>query len=628
MFALHGGRADPAVVERMTEAIAHRGPDDSGSYFAGPVGFGFRRLSILDLTVAGHQPMSTPDGACTLVFNGEIYNYQELRRQLEGLGHVFRSTGDTEVLLNAYLQWGADCLSRLNGMWAFLVYDRRSGKLFGARDRFGIKPLFRYRAADTWLYGSEIKAIRASGRCDAETNWSVAADYLMNGRSDTSAQTFYTGIEQIPPATAFELDGEGACREWCYWRLEDAPAVNSRDPAAEFAELFEDAMDLHMRSDVPVGVHLSGGMDSTSIICSTARWRSQRKAPGHLMAFCYQAKEFDESALIADTARQTAAAMFDLQASPHAVWDDILAMSRYQDEPVHSMAAIIGYQLMRLTAGQGLKVVLNGQGADETLAGYPSYFRDYWNTLLTKGRIGETWHEIGSYVAVHGGRQSGFFLRQLRHLLQCKLNDIGVYRRLASWNYRRAVSRDDWFAAPLSGYVPGRRSGRGYRFDLNESLSQSIRSDPMPLYLRVEDRNSMAHSVEGRVPFLDYRLVSFAYGLPANWKMRGPWNKFLLREAMRGRIPESVRARPSKLGFPVPVSKWFSGPLYDAVREKITSRLARERGIYNMDNIIRDLERHRLGEVDVSAKLFRVAQFEICLELQKSGASAPGVTVP
>jgi len=628
MFALRGGRADPTVVERMTEAISHRGPDDSGSYFEGPVGFGFRRLSILDLTVAGHQPMSTLDGACTLVFNGEIYNYQELRRQLEGLGHVFRSTGDTEVLLNAYLQWGADCLLRLNGMWAFLVHDRRSGKLFGARDRFGIKPLFRYRAADSWLYGSEIKAIRASGRCDADTNWSVAADYLMNGRSDTSAQTFYTGIEQIPPATAFEVDSEGACREWCYWRLEDTPIVDSRDPAAAFAELFEDAMHLHMRSDVPVGVHLSGGMDSTSIICSTARWRSQRKAPGHLMAFCYQAKEFDESAMIADTVRQTAAAMFDLHAPPQAVWDDVFGMSRYQDEPVHSMTAIVGYQLMRLTAGQGLKVVLNGQGADETLAGYPSYFRAYWNTLLSKGRIGETWHEIGSYVAVHGGRQCGFFLRQLRHLLQCKLNDIGGYRRLASWSYRRAAGRDDWFSTPLSACVPGRRSGGGYRFDLNESLSQSIRSDPLPLYLRVEDRNSMAHSVEARVPFLDYRLVSFAYGLPANWKMRGPWNKFLLREAMRGRIPESVRARPSKFGFPVPGSKWFSGPLYDAVREQITSRQARERGIYNMDNIIRDLERHRLGEVDVSAKLFRVAQFEIWLELQKSGASVHGVTVP
>jgi len=611
------------VVERMTEVIRHRGPDDEGTFLSGPVAMGFRRLSILDLSPLGHQPMLSDEGQVVLVFNGEIYNYLELRSELLALGHRFKSTGDTEVLLHAYLQWGTDCVNKFNGMWAFVIYDRREGKLFGSRDRFGIKPLYRYRAADCWLFGSEIKAIRASGLCEDEINWPVAADYLINGRLDASAQTFYTEIEQVRPATAFEVDREGAYREWPYWRLEDAPAVDPRDPAAAFAELFEDAMRLHMRSDVPVGVHLSGGLDSTSIICSSARWRAIQKAPGSLMAFCYQAQEFDESALIADTVRQTEATMFDLETSPQAVWDDLSCMLRFQDEPVHSVTPIIGYQLMRLTARHGLKVVLNGQGADETLAGYPSYFRDYWNTLLRDGRIGETWHEIGSYVAVHGGRQSGLLLRQLRHYLQGKLHKSDSYRRLASWNDRRSAHSDGWFSAGLSRYLPARRSDGGCG-DLNESLSRSIRDEPLPLYLRVEDRNSMAHSVEARVPFLDYRLVSFAYRLPANWRMRGPWNKFLLREAMRGRIPEAVRARPAKLGFPVPLSKWLVGPLYEAFRERITSRQARERGIYNVDSIVRDLDRHRRGEVDVSANLFRVAQFEIWSELLRSD---PGMRV-
>ncbi|HKQ25282.1 MAG TPA: asparagine synthase (glutamine-hydrolyzing) [Burkholderiales bacterium] len=610
MAALNGSSADPAIIARMIGVIRHRGPDDEGTFFSGPVAMGFRRLSILDLSPLGHQPMLSEDGKVVLVFNGEIYNYLELRSELQALGHRFKSTGDTEVLLHAYLQWGTDCVTKLNGMWAFIIYDGREGKLFGSRDRFGIKPLFRYRAADCWLFGSEIKAIRASGLCDAGINWRVAADYLMNGRLDTTEQTFYAGIEQVRPAASFEVNREGAYREWTYWSLEDAPAVDSRHPAEEFAELFEDAMRLHMRSDVPVGVHLSGGLDSTAIICATARWRSSQKAPGSLLAFCYQAQEFDESGLIADTVRQTKAAVFDLETSAQAVWDDLSSMVRAQDEPAHSMTAIIGYQLMRLTARHGLKVVLNGQGADETLAGYPSYFRDYWNTLLREGRIGETWHEIGSYVAVHGGQRSGVFLRQLRHFLQGKLHMFDGYRRLASWNDRRRARSDDWFTPGLSRYLPVSRSSGGHG-DLNEALSRSIGSDPLSLYLRVEDRNSMAHSVEARVPFLDYRLVSFAYRLPANWRMRGPWNKFLLREAMRGRIPETVRTRSGKLGFPVPVSKWIAGPLYEVIKERVTSRQARERGIYDMDAILRDLERCRRGEVDASANLFRVAQFEI-----------------
>src|SRR5262245_54829850 len=205
MLGINGAPADREVVERMTEIIFHRGPDDSGSYYSGPVGLGFRRLSILDLTPSGHQPMSTPDAACTIVFNGEIYNYRELREELLGLGHVFRSTGDTEVLLHAYLQWGTDCLTKLNGMWAFLIHDRRRGVLFGARDRFGIKPLFRYRAEGCWLFGSEIKAIRASGLCRAEVNWAVAADFLMNARLDTTNHTFYAGIEQVGAGAAFEV---------------------------------------------------------------------------------------------------------------------------------------------------------------------------------------------------------------------------------------------------------------------------------------------------------------------------------------------------------------------------------------------------------------------------------------
>jgi len=624
MLALHGGKADRVVIDRMTEIIAHRGPDDSGRYFAGSVGFGFRRLSILDLSPTGHQPMTTPDGQVTIVFNGEIYNYAELRSELEGLGHTFKSTGDTEVLLRAYCAWGEKCLDKLNGMWAFLIHDQRRGKLFGSRDRFGIKPLFCYRDRDCILFASEIKAIRASGLYAGGPNWPTVSGFMLEGRLDESSDTFYEGIEQIPAATAFEVDIEGRLRQWRYWSVENVPPVEVADPAVQFAELFEDSMRLHMRSDVPVGVHLSGGLDSTSIICAATRLRAGMNANEPLMAFCYMAREYDESRYIADTIARTGAQLIRLETTPQQVWASVGRMLWYQDEPVHSMTPLIGFALMELTASKRIKVILNGQGSDETIAGYGNYFRGYWQTLLSERQATETWDEIGRYVAAHGGNRRRLFLRQLIRFTQTRLHGSSIWRDFSRWKHARRLKTNPWFTRQLTECFSSRppdKLGSG----LNSALIRSITRDPLPIYLRVEDRNSMAHSIEARVPFLDYRLVSFVLGLPANWKLRGPWNKFVLREGMRGRIPESVRSRLDKMGFPVPWSQWFAGLLYEPLLDLLHSRSARERGIYNIPHIVQDLARHRAGGADAAATLFRVAQFEVWSELQNSGAGAYGV---
>jgi asparagine synthase (glutamine-hydrolysing) len=589
------------------------------------VGLGFRRLSILDLTPSGLQPMSTADGGVTLVFNGEIYNYRELREELRQRGHLFRSSGDTEVLLHAYLEWGAECLPRLNGMWAFLIWDEKRGVLFGSRDRFGIKPLYRHRAADCWLFGSEIKSIRASGRCETRVNWPVAAEFLLTGMLDTSVQTFYAGIEQVGAATAFEVDSAGRYREWRYWRIEEVPPVECADPASAFAELFEDSMRLHMRSDVPVGVHLSGGLDSTAIICAAARLRADAADP--LMAFCFMSREHDESRYIADTIAQTGAHVVRMDKSPVELWDLMERVLWFQDEPVHAMPAFIGYALMELTAARGLKVILNGQGADETLAGYGNYFRDYWNTLLLRGSPLRAWREIGRYTAAHGGSRFGSFARQLRRALQSRLRILPGYRTV-SW--RRNIKRQrahPWFTDQLTGRLPEGAPSGPQEDDLDASLTHSIARSPLPLYLRVEDRNSMAHSVEARVPFLDHRLVSFVLGLPPDWKIRGPWNKFVLREGMRGRIPESVRGRVDKMGFPTPTRKWLGDVLYEPVLDLLHSADARERGIYDLDRILRDFELHRKGEIDATGRLMQVSQFEIWSGLQKNGP-AMGRSLP
>jgi len=601
----------------MTSAIRHRGPDDEGTFFSGPVAMGFRRLSILDRSPLGHQPMSTDDGEVTLVYNGEIYNYVEVRSELKELGHHFKSSGDTEVLLRAYCQWGVDCVKRFNGMWAFVLYDRRRGRLFGSRDRFGIKPLYRYRAPGHLLFASEIKAIRASGLYGGTADWTTIAHYLLLGQLDGTSRSFYAGIEQVPPGTAFEVDLQGNLREWQFWSLDDVSPTAASDPAQAFATLFEDAVRLHMRSDVPVGVHLSGVLDSTSIICASARIRANAHAVGPMAAFSYMTPEFNESKYIADTIEQTGATIIALKTSPTRLWDLLREVLWFQDEPMHTMTPIIGYELMRLTARNGIKVILNGQGADETMAGYGDYFNAYWCTRLQRGEVAETWREIGRYVTAHGGSQSKLFLRQCRRVVQSRLARMGSYRDLARWNRRRLLTRHPWFTPELTRHL-SQEEQVSQRSDLNSSLAHSIYHAPLPLYLRIEDRNSMAHSVEARLPFLDYRLVSLLFGLPPEWRLRGQWTKYVLREAMRGKIPESIRLRTDKMGFPLPSRNWFAEVLNEPVLDILNSRAARERGIYNIPAIVKDLKRHRAKTVNVTAGLFAVAQLESWFGLENT----------
>jgi asparagine synthase (glutamine-hydrolysing) len=598
------------TIERMTAVIRHRGPDDEGDFFAGPVAMGFRRLSILDMSPLGHQPMPSDDGRVTLVYNGEIYNYVELREELQALGHRFKSTGDTEVLLRAYLEWGTDCVRRFNGMWAFVIHDQRRGKLFGSRDRFGMKPLYHYADRDHVMLGSEIKAIRASGLYRDAINWRTASRYLLEARLDDTADTFYENIRQIAAGTAFELDLDGRFRQWRYWSVDDVPFFVGGDPAQAFGELFEDAVRVHIRSDVPVGVHLSGGLDSTSIICALARQRERTGASGPLKAFSFIAPEFDESRYIDDTIAQTHATLIKLKTDPVRLWGLLREVLWYQDEPIYSMMPLVSYELMRLAATHGIKVVLNGQGADETLAGYGTYFGDYWCTLLGAGRVPQAWSEIGNHVAAHGGSRARLMLRQMRRMAQSGLGRVAPYRSLASWKRRRAHGKHEWYTPQLTEQLPDEK-GNPTGTALNDALAYSVYRTPLPRILRIEDRNAMAHSIEARLPFLDCRLVSLAFGLPPNWRLRGPWNKYVLREAMRGRIPESVRTRVDKMGFPVPANRWFADALYEPVLDLLTSRHVRERGTYHVDSIIRDVQRHGRREVDVSGQIFDVAQFEV-----------------
>jgi asparagine synthase (glutamine-hydrolysing) len=605
--------ANPAAVRRMLSVLRHRGPDDEGTYDSGPVSFGFRRLSILDLSPAGHQPMTSTDAMVTIVFNGEIYNFIELRRELEAKGHVFRSAGDTEVLLHSYLEWGPDCLKRLSGMWAFVIHDRRSRSLFGARDRFGIKPLYLHQRDGYLVFASEIKSIRASGCYVDRLDYAVAASFLVDGRLEETPATFFHGIRQLAPGRAFTFDvSTGEYLESSYWSIEQSAQPYVEDIPARFAELFEDAVRVHMRSDVPVGIHLSGGLDSTAIACASARIRRNAGAHGPLSVFSYIAPEFDESEYIRATVAQTGAQLTELKTSPQELWADLERMLWFQDEPVHSLTALVGFQLMRATAAQGIKVVLNGQGADETLAGYTNFFRHYWLGLLRNAGVRVTWKELSAYTRVHGRGTPAQLLAQLLKRRSFYSLWKQPWYRARAIDRRRARALHGWFSADLLKELPDTQPVAPP--DLSGALAFSQSINPLPLYLRVEDRNSMAHSIEARLPFLDHQLAEFAYALPDNWKARGPWNKYVLREAMAGRIPENVRTRVDKMGFPVPSRQWFSTQLFEPVMDLLTSRRAVESGRYKIDVVRRDIGRHQRGEADFTDALFAVAQFELWFE--------------
>ena len=625
-------RPYPGLSGDMARFIAHRGPDDSGEFSENGASVAFRRLAIFDLADSSHQPMVSADGRHVIVFNGAIYNFIELRAELAALGHVFRTTGDTEVLLAAYQEWGADSLSRLNGMFAFVIYDRRTRRTFAARDRFGIKPLFWYHDKRGLALTSEIKALRDSGYAESKANWPVIAEFLLEQQLDTTDETFFDGIHKVPAGTWFESDGgaEPTFRRW--WSLEGVAGAdgNASDPVDEFAFLFDDAVRLRMRSDVPVGVLLSGGLDSTSIITSMAdRLKGHDPAFTRLDALCYVDAGFDESQFINATIERTGATLCRLVPDEEQLWDLIDRHMWHQDEPVHSFTSVVTYQLMQLARERGLKVLLNGQGADEVLAGYPSFFMDYWSELVRSGQLRRAYDEIESFAA-GGGNSSAALHRSVAPRVVKQLQRlVPGHPQLSAYRRRARIEANRWVSADVkNAWVP---RDEHHPLTLTDSLRASVERSPLPLYLRVEDRNSMAHAVEVRLPFLDHRLVTFAFRLGATWKLRGAYTKFVLREAMRGRIADTVRQRATKFGFPTSVNEWFRGRLYERCRDVLASRAIRESGVWNIGELDRALTRHKNGVEILGNQLFDVVQFTSWYSLSRPWAtpvSNPRINTP
>ena len=579
----------------MTSSLRHRGPDDEGYLLFdilhgnleprhgddtvsqvrsrtralkypgdGPFhgGFGWRRLAIIDPSPGGHQPMTNEDGSLWLIYNGEIYNYRELRKELEARGHQFRTASDSEVILHAYEEWKEECMNRFNGMWGFAIWDKTNRALFCARDRFGVKPFYYRWDGKTLIFASEIKAILQHPAVRRSCNFSSVHDYLLYGLTDHSEETFFEGIKQIPPGHYLTLDAKGNLETRRYYRLAFTPELGRFDAAlcekhaSQVAQLFFDAVRLRLRTDVPIGSCLSGGLDSSSIVTVVNRLMTSEReinpASGigeHLNTFsaAYADPAIDERRFIQKIADETRCSSHVVFPEGDRLWEEIRDVVWHQDEPFGSTSIYAQWNVMRLSRQQNVTVLLDGQGGDELLAGYEHYYPFFYGQLFKHGRYGTLLREIAANQTLSKAklfRMASFFLaRKLGRLVPSAI-----------------VKRKYYFDTLQPDILKGADVRGGSRYagwNLQERLWDDVTSSNLQQLLRYEDRNSMAFSIEARVPFLDYRLVEYVMNLPAVYKIHDGWTKFILRRALGDVVPPAVLWRRDKIGFATPETHWL-----------------------------------------------------------------------
>ncbi len=581
----------------MMRAMKHRGPDDEGVFTEGGVGLGFVRLKIIDLSANGHQPMRSGDGRYTIIFNGEIFNYIELRKELLAKGHVFRSETDTEVLLAAYVEWGESMLHRLNGMWAFVIHDARERRLFCARDRYGIKPFFYRVEQGRILIASEPTAILAVMSQAPEPDHAAIYSYLAFNRTDQNEGSFFSGIKKLPHGHLVRIHlAEPDFKPVPWYRLRD----ELKEPftgAEDYRELFTSSVKLRLRSDVPVGVCLSGGLDSTSIVSIIAGDAAMPEV--NTFSAVYGAgRKGDESAYI-DLFRDRLANMHFTHPDEQGLMSDLDDLTRAQCEPVPSTSTYAQYRVMKL-AHEHVTVTLDGQGADETLGGYHYFFGFFFKQLLLQGRLLKLGAEMKDYAVLH---RSAFGLKSLAFfMLPAALRSRA---RVAEKGYIAPDFHRDHVAGSgdVTRGIYGSSSMREALIDHFEHKLEHL--------LKWADRSSMRFSVEARMPFLDHRLVERTIPMADQWFIRQGMTKHVLREAMRGRIPEAIRTRRDKVGFETPEAEWFRTPLFRTyIMDMLRSKAFTSRGLVDAGKVERLYDEHLHRKSDRSRDIWKLVHLE------------------
>lgn len=620
IFGSLGFEPDPQRID----IVAHRGPDGRGwqvfDSAKGPVALGHRRLAIIDVSDAGLQPMCDASHRYWLVFNGEIYNYVELREEMRAKGEVFVSESDSEVLLRAYMLWGEDALPRLRGMFSFLIWDKRDRKLFAARDRYGIKPLYMVATPRGVAFGSEIKQLLGLPGVSGRMNVARVHDFLASGISDHTSETMFEGVTQLRGGECVTIDaiGQGPVavspRRW-YPATAGELSMSEGEAADRFRDLLTDAVRLHLRSDVPVGSCLSGGLDSSAIVClmSGMMGSGTGGAKVNTVSACYAEKSVDEKPFMDMVVSHA-------HTEPHFVFpkaEDVFQRASditwHQDEPFGSTSIFAQWCVFEEARRVGVKVMLDGQGADEQLSGYHGGFPYYMASLTRQWQLRQLLRTMAERKSYHGTPVWQQARLQLLRLLPPSM--VGVLRRR-----HRAMAAHDWLGTAMLREHGNPRTAMQLASDgLGLPPVTDIRSLCMTLtygsnlsmLLHWEDRNSMAHSIEARVPFLDHPLVEFSLALGNDHKIVGGDTKRVLRRGMKGILPEAVRERRDKLGFATPEQIWFRGPLRSLVEDGIEKTLARYPGLMNAKGV-RALAKEMLdGQRPFDFTLWRIVNLGI-----------------
>ena len=590
LYNLDGAPVDSDLLRHLRDVMTHRGPDDAGLYTDGPLGLGHRRLSIVDLTPSGRQPMCNEDGSIWLVFNGEVYNYVELAVELERRGHRFRSHTDSEVIIHLYEELGPKCVDQLNGMFGFVIWDARTRTLFGARDRTGIKPLYYYSDAARFVCASEVKAILEHPAVPRAPDPEGMAGWLFSG-APTGGRTLFAGIRQVEPGHAFRIV-DGRFTTWKYWDVEYRydHARTLDDAVEELAHLVDDAVRIHCRSDAPLGCHLSGGLDSSTVVALTARHRQA------VQAFSIRFDEggpYDESAYSRAVAEHVGTERF--VATPTAA--DLIrllpSLIWHMDAPLMPESAF-SYHTVSALASEHVKVSMTGHGGDEIFAGYPAQFQAAYGSTTMFNGLGSLGYRTSALsrarMAVRRHGFLGMAGRLLRRALPATpqaadtLEQLWVRSHCASKladdpllhpELLRAIGSYD----PVDEYLAPLRSAPTPEI-LDRCLYHDLRHY-LPILLHAEDRVSMARSLESRVPLLDHRIIEFLATVPPAQKTAGMRPKALLRRAARRWLPAMVIDRTDKGPFAVPAQRWLSRELVPLTRQVLRSRATLERGVFD-----------------------------------------------
>lgn len=556
-----------AVLERMVNAVGHRGPDGEGFYVAGRVGLGHRRLAIIDLSPGGAQPMHCAKSGRVIVYNGEIYNYLELRTELQGRGYCFQSQSDTEVILAAYDQWGASCVHKFNGMWSFALLDQARDLVFCSRDRFGVKPFYYVDDPKFFAFGSELRQLAPflnSRRASRE----VLFDFLSFSAEELGADTFFAGVRRLP--AGHNLSFRIGAGEYSIERFYAVPELgaprrlSATDASETLREILTDAVRLRLRSDVPVGTCLSGGLDSSSIAAIASSLVREAQGPRFTaITAASESPATDETEYARMVVDRADLNWHVIRPDFASFSDTLVQVVRAQEEPFSSPSVCMQFFVMQAAKQRGIPVLLDGQGGDETLLGYERYMVPI---------VRETYRNDGIRAAIAMMQAFSHHNDSLKVRSQLQMLAYFSLPSLRWLRYRLRIRDAQWFPS-LDHFRRKFGQVAGSAFEIQR---RQIERDSIPNLLRYEDKNSMWHSVETRLPFMDYRLVEFAVNLPISSKVKNGWTKFALRQAMLGMLPDTILWRRNKLGFHAPDDRWLPKLHNEMIQTIAKSELLKE----------------------------------------------------